>query len=92
MLREKITFEKADGEYMLSFGRTDEISERQEGDSLYFVYHSGKNGVAYVQCIGEGMITSISAEQVSVRLHIYISEKEFLEKFIYATIEQNWEF
>jgi hypothetical protein len=85
-LKENITFEKTEEGFALSliYDRADEVTV---GDSLYFVYHGGKNGRAFMKLIAEGIIAEISGERVTVLIKNLDSEKEFFEKFPSVSVE-----
>lgn len=89
-LNENIWYEKIDSGYQLSFSSSDQTLDFNIGDTIYFVYHGGENGVAYQQLVADGIVSDITDEKVTVNLNILNSEKEFFEKFVSITIEKSW--
>ena len=90
-LRENISFEKTDNGYAFSFSPSDTENKFNTGDSIYFVYYSGKNGFAYRKVIAEGRVTGISETDINVTIPSLDDEKEFFEKFTSMSFEKAWE-
>ena len=90
-LEENIYFAKTDAGYVLSFPSTAEIESAEIGDTLYFIQHSGENGVAYKKLYAEGVITSKADGIITVILTMPEGETEFLDYYNTMTVELTWE-
>ena len=89
-LMENIAFEKVENGYTFSFPPGEEIKALSVGDTVYFVHHGGKNGVAYRGLLAEGILTHQTERTATVRLTMKISEKEFFEKLTSIHAESAW--
>ena len=91
VLRESISFEKADSQYTFSFPTTSEIDNADIGDNLYFVYHEGKNGFDSMKLYAIGTITDKTDGIISVSLEIHGEEATFLDYYPRMSVELTWE-
>ena len=89
-LQENISFAKIDSGYVFSFPSTAEIESAEIGDSLYFIYHEGKNGFDGMILYATGVITAKSDGIITVSLTIHEDETEFLEKYCSMSVELRW--
>lgn len=89
-LREKVGFEKIDSGYVLSFAPTDDVVSAEIGDTLYFVYHEGKDGYDSARLYATGKVNSKSDGIITVVLDIREDEASFLERYTAMTAELTW--
>ena len=90
-LKEGISYEVAEGEYILSFPETEDIRSTEVGDTLYFVLRGGKDGRAFVQLYAEGEITEKQDGKVTVTLSVRESPELFLEFYNKMELRLSWE-
>lgn len=90
-LEENICFDKTDSAYVLSFPAVPATEIAEIGDTLYFVHHGGKNGIACVALYASGIITAKADGIVTVSLTIHQEEAEFLRYYNSMTVELTWE-
>ena len=90
-LRENISFFKDDSRYVFSFPSTAEIDSADVGDTLYFIYHEGKNGRDFMKLYAQGEVISKTSDIITVNLTICDDEKDFLKNYCNMTIELEWE-
>lgn len=89
-LMENIAFKKVENGYTFSFAPNEEIKALSVGDTVYFVHHGGKNGVAFRGLLAEGILTQLTESTATVRLTLRVSEKEFFEKLTSIHAESTW--
>ena len=90
-LAENISFDKTEDGYVLSFPKTEEAAGVKIGDSLYFIYHEGKNGFDTMRLYATGEVTEITDGIITVALTIHGEESEFLAKYTSMSIELIWD-
>ena len=90
VLRENVSLEKTDGAYLLSFCSAEDAPNFAPGDQIYIIYQGGKDGRAYLECIGEGRVYDISEDRISVELADIPAPSEFLSKFVDAEFSHEW--
>ena len=86
-LAENISFDKADEGYVLSFPKDKKTAGTKIGDSLYFIYHEGKNGFDSTRLYATGEIVSKTDGIITVALTLHGEESEFLAKYTSISIE-----
>lgn len=87
-LAENVTFDINELGYSLSFVPNTPEEGFAIGDAIELAFHGGKNGVAFQQVIANGTVTKISGQKLTVSINLFVSEKEFFEKFAFAAIEK----
>ncbi len=89
-LRENVGFDKVDSGYILSFAPNDDVVSAGIGDTLYFVYHEGKDGFDSMRLYATGQVTAKSGGIITVVLAIREDEATFLERYTSMTVELTW--